>query len=414
MEHEVIPAGEIHAPHNWVVADEAARLALVVTEADLGKYCWQRAGETEWFLIGHTPAVWKQHVGPTGADGAPGADGASAYEVAVVNGFVGTEVEWLAFLQGSDGVDGSDGREVEVHKSATHIQWRYVGDAVWADLVALNDITGPAGADGDAADTAAVIHAATSKTTPVDADELGISDSAGSWGLKKLTWANLKATLAAWIGGGTVAGSFTTLAASNTIASSKDGGLVLSVGGTTTNCYARFLNTGGSLYAGIESSVGFTVLGGVGAYASVLGTGGATPLYLATNNSARLKIESSGDVLVTGGGLGYGVGSGGTVTQATSKSTTVTLNKPCGRITTHNEALAAGATVFFTVSNTLTGSSSPSVFGIFDGLTDYTKYHIWVGDIGASSFRIFIKNTSAGSLSDPLVLGFAITKVATS
>lgn len=110
MKHEVIPPGEIHAPHNWVVADEAARLALVVTAADLGKYCWQRAGEGEWFLIGHTPAVWKQHIGPTGADGAPGADGppgadgASAYEVAVANGFLGTEVEWLAFLQGANGV----------------------------------------------------------------------------------------------------------------------------------------------------------------------------------------------------------------------------------------------------------------------------------------------------------------------
>lgn len=40
-----------------------------------------------------------------------------------------------------------------------------------------------------------VIHAATSKTTPVDADELGLADSAASFGLKKLTWANLKATL---------------------------------------------------------------------------------------------------------------------------------------------------------------------------------------------------------------------------
>lgn len=45
--------------------------------------------------------------------------------------------------------------------------------------------------------TAAHIHAATSKTTPVDADELGLSDSAASWGLKKLTFANLKA----WIAG---------------------------------------------------------------------------------------------------------------------------------------------------------------------------------------------------------------------
>ena len=45
--------------------------------------------------------------------------------------------------------------------------------------------------------TAAHIHAATSKTTPADADELGVTDSAASWGLKKLTWATLKATLPA-------------------------------------------------------------------------------------------------------------------------------------------------------------------------------------------------------------------------
>lgn len=51
------------------------------------------------------------------------------------------------------------------------------------------------------------VHAATSKTTPVDADELALVDSAATWGLKKLTWANVKATMfAAWgalISGGT-------------------------------------------------------------------------------------------------------------------------------------------------------------------------------------------------------------------
>ena len=38
-------------------------------------------------------------------------------------------------------------------------------------------------------------HAATSKTTPVDADEIPLADSAASFGLKKLTWANLKANI---------------------------------------------------------------------------------------------------------------------------------------------------------------------------------------------------------------------------
>lgn len=41
----------------------------------------------------------------------------------------------------------------------------------------------------------ALISGATSKTTPVDADSVGLSDSAASNVLKKLTWASLKATL---------------------------------------------------------------------------------------------------------------------------------------------------------------------------------------------------------------------------
>lgn len=42
-------------------------------------------------------------------------------------------------------------------------------------------------------------HAATSKITPVDADELPLVDSAASNVLKKLTWANLKATLKSYL-----------------------------------------------------------------------------------------------------------------------------------------------------------------------------------------------------------------------
>lgn len=50
--------------------------------------------------------------GAAGADGEPGDTGpagASAYQVAVANGFVGTEAAWLASLQGAPGSDGSDG-----------------------------------------------------------------------------------------------------------------------------------------------------------------------------------------------------------------------------------------------------------------------------------------------------------------
>jgi hypothetical protein len=42
---------------------------------------------------------------------------------------------------------------------------------------------------------------------------------------------------------------------------------------------------------------------------------------------------------------GYITGEGGTVAQATSKATAVTLNKKCGQITMHNASLAADTTV---------------------------------------------------------------------
>jgi hypothetical protein len=41
----------------------------------------------------------------------------------------------------------------------------------------------------------AAIHAAPSKTNPVDADLVGLADSAASYALKNLTWSNLKATI---------------------------------------------------------------------------------------------------------------------------------------------------------------------------------------------------------------------------
>jgi len=50
--------------------------------------------------------------------------------------------------------------------------------------------------EGVSADSiASTIHGATAKTTPVDADEVGLIDSAASNVLKKLTWSNIKATL---------------------------------------------------------------------------------------------------------------------------------------------------------------------------------------------------------------------------
>ena len=49
--------------------------------------------------------------GIQGEQGLPGADGKSAYEIAVENGFVGTESAWLESLKGEPGEDGSPGAD---------------------------------------------------------------------------------------------------------------------------------------------------------------------------------------------------------------------------------------------------------------------------------------------------------------
>ena len=45
--------------------------------------------------------------GELGGGGGSGTAGKSAYEIAVDNGFVGTETEWLESLKGVDGTDGT-------------------------------------------------------------------------------------------------------------------------------------------------------------------------------------------------------------------------------------------------------------------------------------------------------------------
>jgi hypothetical protein len=47
--------------------------------------------------------------GGGGGGGVAGPPGPSAYEVAVTNGFVGTEAEWLASLEGEPGIQGPAG-----------------------------------------------------------------------------------------------------------------------------------------------------------------------------------------------------------------------------------------------------------------------------------------------------------------
>ena len=130
------------------------------------------------------------------------------------------------------------------------------------------------------------------------------------------------------------------------------------------------------------------------------------------NTGAQLAIiDTSGNLLLKSGngGLGYGTGAGGTVTQLTSKSTAVTLNKPTGQITMNNAALAAGATTSFTLTNSLITTTDTIIVNCYN----FINYRVEGRKIGSGACTVSVTNVSTGSLSEAIVLNFAVIKGAT-
>ena len=136
---------------------------------------------------------------------------------------------------------------------------------------------------------------------------------------------------------------------------------------------------------------------------------GNFPIRFDQSGTERMRIDSSGNVLVTGaGGLGYGTGSGGAVTQATSRTTGVTINKTNGAITLVS---AAGSTTFqsFTVTNS-TVAATDVIRVVQKSGTD--KYAIWVTNVAAGSFQITFA-TLSGTTTEQPVFNFAVIKAVT-
>jgi len=105
--------------------------------------------------------------------------------------------------------------------------------------------------------------------------------------------------------------------------------------------------------------------------------------------------------------LGYTTAAQGSVTQATSKSTAVTLNKSAGRITMNNAALAASAAATFTLNNNLISTNDIVILNISGGATA-AAYTVYVTSMAAGSADISLRNLSASSLSEAVIVNFAL------
>lgn len=80
-------------------------------------------GNTTYEVVDSAARADIQQIKDSGGGGGTGADGKSAYEIAVENGFEGTEEEWLASLKGEPGIQGATGDKGEAGKdgvSVTH------------------------------------------------------------------------------------------------------------------------------------------------------------------------------------------------------------------------------------------------------------------------------------------------------
>lgn len=109
---------------------------------------------------------------------------------------------------------------------------------------------------------------------------------------------------------------------------------------------------------------------------------------------------------------GYVVGEGGTVTQANSKSTGVTLSKKCGQITMNAAALAADTTVTFTLTNTEVVATDIIILNHVSGGT--AGSYLLNAQAGSGSASINVRNITGDTLSEAIVIGFAIIKAVVS
>lgn len=116
---------------------------------------------------------------------------------------------------------------------------------------------------------------------------------------------------------------------------------------------------------------------------------------------------SGANVVLVDQQLGYTAEGQGTVTQATSKSTAVTLNKPAGQITMNNAALAGNTAVSFTLNNSYISANDVVVLNISGGATA-AAYTTYVSSMTAGSATLTLRNLTAGSLSEAVVVNYAL------
>jgi hypothetical protein len=168
-------------------------------------------------------------------------------------------------------------------------------------------------------------------------------------------------------------------------------------GGTTKQVTNARLFTNATMVA---PALGTVASGNISACTS-------TGMVLTTPNigaATGTSLTATGAIVSTGtAGVGYATGAGGTVTQGTSRTTGVTLNKRCGAITMFSAAGSATAATF-TVTNSTVGVNDVIILNQASGTN---LYDLLVTAVAAGSFNITFL-TTGGTATDAPVINFAV------
>lgn len=203
-------------------------------------------------------------------------------------------------------------------------------------------------------------------------------------------------------------------------------------GAVATDYDSRLIASGGTGVAG-NGALAVDAIGGFNPASNDRGPLGTSTLswsdlFLASggvinfNNGNYTLTHSTGQLTASGGfkssspsaGIGYTTGAGNTVTQITSKTTGVTINNICGRITMNNAALASNTTIGFVVTNSAAVLGDVVIVNIVSGAVDSGTYLTWSDNLTSGSFVLRLRNISGGSLGEAVVLQYTIIKGVTS
>lgn len=109
---------------------------------------------------------------------------------------------------------------------------------------------------------------------------------------------------------------------------------------------------------------------------------------------------------------GFVTGDGASVTQATNRTTGVTINARCGTITTHNASLAAEAAATFVVTNNKVAIGDVVCVSQQSGSNGgNTMVHVVATAAGSFSIQVSNNNAAAGTAeTGAILINFVVLK----